>query len=107
MIEIEAVVHCRQRCGMTVDDPGEDVCQISERIDVVQLAGSISEATVAQCSAPPSEPANSAFFRLSAIGRMERSRSQGSIAWVSGRLLCRGCSALLGTPTPDVLLDGI
>jgi hypothetical protein len=24
---------------MTVDDPGEDVCQIPERIDVVQLAG--------------------------------------------------------------------
>ena len=28
---------------------------------------------MAQCSAPPSNPANNAFFRLSAIGRMERS----------------------------------
>ena len=37
------------------------------------LQVSIRDATVAQCSAPPSEPANNAFFRLSAIGRMERS----------------------------------
>jgi hypothetical protein len=35
------------------------------------LQFSIRNATVAQCSAPPSEPANKAFFRLSAIGRME------------------------------------
>jgi hypothetical protein len=28
------------------------------------LQVSVSEATVAQCSAPPSEPANSAFFRM-------------------------------------------
>jgi hypothetical protein len=28
---------------------------------------------VAQWSAPPFEPENNAFFRLSAIGRMERS----------------------------------
>ena len=28
---------------------------------------------MAQWSAPPFEPANNAFFRLSAIGRMERS----------------------------------
>jgi hypothetical protein len=37
------------------------------------LQVSISEAMVAQCSAPPSDPANRAFFRLSAMGRMERS----------------------------------
>jgi hypothetical protein len=37
------------------------------------LQVSISDAIVAQCSVPPSEPANSAFFRLSAIGRIERS----------------------------------
>jgi hypothetical protein len=33
----------------------------------------MSEAMVAQCSAPASEPANSAFLRLSAIGLMDRS----------------------------------
>lgn len=36
-------------------------------------AVSTREAMMAQCSAPPSEPANSAFFRLSVIGRIERS----------------------------------
>lgn len=33
----------------------------------------MSEAIVAQCLAPASEPANNAFFRLRAIGRMDRS----------------------------------
>lgn len=37
------------------------------------LQVSTREAMMAQCSAPPSEPANSAFFRLSVIGRIERS----------------------------------
>ena len=37
------------------------------------LQVSIKDATVAKCSALPSEPANSAFLRLSAIGRMDRS----------------------------------
>ena len=31
------------------------------------------EAIVAQCSAPPSEPAKSAFLRFNAMGRMARS----------------------------------
>ena len=43
------------------------------RVDAVQLAVSISEAMIAQLSAPSSLPANSAFLRFSAIGRMERS----------------------------------
>jgi hypothetical protein len=34
----------------------------------LSLQVSIREATVAQCSAPPSEPANKAFFRFSVIG---------------------------------------
>jgi hypothetical protein len=58
---------------MTVDDPGEDIGEIPERVDVIQFTVSINEATVAQCPAPPSEPANNAFFRLSAIGRIELS----------------------------------
>jgi hypothetical protein len=58
---------------MTVDDFGKDVGQIAGWVDVVELTGSIREVMVAQCSAPPSNPANNAFFRLSAIGRMERS----------------------------------
>ena len=33
---------------------------------------SIREAMMAQCSAPPSEPANNAFFRLRVMGRMAR-----------------------------------
>jgi hypothetical protein len=59
--------------GVTIDDRCKNVGQIRERVDVVQLACSIRDATVAQCSAPPSDPANNAFFRLSATGRMERS----------------------------------
>jgi hypothetical protein len=39
----------------------------------LSLQVSISEAMDGQCSALPSEPANRAFFRVSAMGRMERS----------------------------------
>ena len=41
---------------------------------------SMSEATTAQCSAPPSDPAKSAFLRLRAIGRMARSTTLESIS---------------------------
>jgi hypothetical protein len=41
---------------------------------------SISEAMTAQCSPPLSEPANNAFLRLSAIGRIERSTMLLSIS---------------------------
>jgi hypothetical protein len=44
------------------------------------LQVSISEAMTAQCSPPPSEPANNAFLRLSAIGRIERSTMLLSIS---------------------------
>jgi hypothetical protein len=44
------------------------------------LQVSISEAMMAQCSPPPSEPANSAFLRLSAIGRIDRSTTLLSIS---------------------------
>ena len=40
--------------GVDVDDPGEDVGEILERIDIVEFTSSvsISEAVVAQCPAP-------------------------------------------------------
>ncbi len=39
--------------GVDVDDPGEDVGEILERIDIVDYKSvSISEAVVAQCPAP-------------------------------------------------------
>jgi hypothetical protein len=38
------------------------------------------EATIAQFSAPPSEPAKSAFLRLSAMGRIVRSTMLESIS---------------------------
>jgi hypothetical protein len=44
------------------------------------LQVSISEAMVAQCSPPPSEPAKRAFFLLSAIGRIVRSTTLVSIS---------------------------
>jgi hypothetical protein len=53
--------------GMTLDDPGEDVGEVRHRIDVVEFAGLDERSDGAQCSAPPSEPANNAFFRLSAM----------------------------------------
>jgi hypothetical protein len=40
----------------------------------------MSEATIAQFSAPPSEPAKSAFFRLRAMGRIARSTILESIS---------------------------
>src|SRR5882724_7356673 len=42
----------RCRVGMTVDDPGEDVCRYPSGSMSFNLQVSISEATVAQCSAP-------------------------------------------------------
>ena len=44
------------------------------------LQVSISEARIAQCSPPPSEPAKRAFLRLSASGRIARSTLLESIS---------------------------
>ena len=68
--------------GVAGDDAGDDVGEVGIGIDAVELAVSMSEAIVAQCSAPPSEPAKSAFFLLRAIGRMERSTTLLSISTV-------------------------
>jgi len=46
----------------------------------LSLQLSISDAATAQCSAPPSEPAKSAFFRFNAIGLMLRSTTLESIS---------------------------
>lgn len=43
------------------------------RVHAIELAGSMSEAMTAQLAPPSSLPANNAFLRLSAIGRMDRS----------------------------------
>lgn len=52
---------------MAGDDPGDHVNEVGVRLDAFELeCVSISEAIVAQCSAPPSEPAKSAFLRFSA-----------------------------------------
>ena len=44
------------------------------------LQVSISDAMTAQCTAPPSEPANTAFLRFNAISRMLRSTTSESIS---------------------------
>ena len=50
------------------------------------------EAIVAQCSAPPSEPAKSAFLRFNAMGRMARSTTLKSISILpSSRNRVRNC----------------
>ena len=58
--------------GGMIRQSGQDVGEPGLGIDVVHLAGlcrvrhkqvSIRDATVAQCSAPPSEPADNAFFQ--------------------------------------------
>jgi hypothetical protein len=48
--------------GMPVDEPGKDVIEIDQRIDVVQFAVSIKEATTAQCSARPN-PRTGHFYK--------------------------------------------
>jgi hypothetical protein len=50
------------------------------------LQVSTSEAMTAQCSAPPSEPANSAFLRLSLMPRIERS----TVLYQPPELMTRG-----------------
>src|SRR4051794_75557 len=54
----------------------------------MSLQVSIGEAMTAQCSPPPSEPANRAFLRLSAIGRMARSTTLESISMRSSAMKC-------------------
>ena len=66
---------------MALDDAGDDVARgRSCGSTPLSLQVSISEAITAQCSAPPSEPANRAFLRFSAIGRMVRSTMLVSIS---------------------------
>lgn len=66
--------------GMAVDDSGEDVSEVAQRLTLFSLQLSTSDATVAQCSAPPSEPAKSAFLRFRRFGRIERSTVLESIS---------------------------
>src|SRR6185437_15229425 len=54
----------------------------------------MSEQTIAQRSAPPSEPANRWFLRPKAIGRMARQ-------------VTAYCTTQLRRSTPDLLFDGI
>lgn len=58
---------------MPVDDPGQDVGEIGERIDVVELASLDQGCDDGPMSTPPSDPANSAFLRLSLMPRIDRS----------------------------------
>jgi hypothetical protein len=46
---------------VVVDDASDDVGEIGVRSTPMSLQVSISEAMTAQCSPPPSEPANRAF----------------------------------------------
>ena len=48
---------------MAADDAGDDVGDVGQGIDVVELGGLGERGEDAQCSAPPSEPADRAFFR--------------------------------------------
>jgi hypothetical protein len=57
---------------LTIDDAREDVGQLRESM-WFKLQVSISDATVAQCSAPPSESAKNAFFTA------ERDRADGAL----------------------------
>ena len=58
---------------MPVDDSGQGVGEVGERTDVVELAVSTRDATTAQGSVSPSDPANSEFLRLSLMPRFDRS----------------------------------
>ena len=63
---------------MAVGDLGQDVDEVGLGIDVDELAALDERGDGrAQVSAPLSEPAKSAFLRVSAIGRMERSTMFG------------------------------
>ena len=58
---------------MAIGHAFEDVLEVGEGLDVVELGGGMSEATIAQRAAPLSEPANRWFLRPRATGRMARS----------------------------------
>src|SRR4029434_7750125 len=69
--------------GVSVDDPRDDVGQVALRIDTVEMAGFDQrgdDSPVLGATAPPSEPAKRAFWRPSAIGRIERSTTLESIS---------------------------
>ena len=59
--------------GMAVGHPREDVVEVSVWLDPIELPVSSSEATTAQRSAPPSDPAKRWFLRPRATGRIARS----------------------------------
>jgi hypothetical protein len=63
-----------------LDDAGDHVCQVGEGLDLVELAGLDEGRDGGQCWAPPSDPANSAFLRVSAMGRIVRSTALESIS---------------------------
>jgi len=65
---------------VALGDSGDDVGQVGEGLDLVQLAGLDGRRDGGRCSAPPSEPAKSAFLRVSAMGRMARSTALESIS---------------------------
>jgi hypothetical protein len=67
---------------MPVDDPGEDVWRDRPALDIIELGGSISDAIVAQCWAPASDPAKRAFFLLRVIGLIATRRS-----WRNGEII--------------------
>jgi hypothetical protein len=50
--------------AMAVDDPHDRVGEVGIGVDVVQLAGLDQRGDDRQLSAPPSEPAKSAFLRV-------------------------------------------
>lgn len=59
--------------GLTVGKFGERFGHPFVRVDAADLQFSMSMAIIAQLSPPSSEPANMAFLRFNARGRMERS----------------------------------
>ena len=67
---------------MSLDDAGDGGGEKASGSTPFSLQVSTSEAVAAQCSAPPSEPAKRAFFRVSAMGRIERSTVLESISIV-------------------------
>jgi hypothetical protein len=74
---------------MVVDDPGEDVGEVG-RVDVVQLAGFGRDS--GPMLAPPSEPANNAFFRLSALPPVSEASLTAEAAFPGGQPMHGGPS---------------
>lgn len=58
---------------MTGDDAGDDLGEVGIRVDAIELRGFDQRGDCGEYSPPPSEPADSALFRLRAIDLIERS----------------------------------